>query len=189
MEETSARRRLSPEARRREILDAAAELLAEEGYRSVSIQAIADRAGLAKAGVRHHFPAKADVLIALLEDRDAQLIELITASQSGRFLSNRAILDAVVERNSGQREIIRLFAVLEAESRVPAHPAHTYFINRLSNARAMFRLAAEGLPDPDQAALEIQAYLTGLELLWLKDPAIPYVALWGKFADRLFGHP
>jgi AcrR family transcriptional regulator len=187
MDTTTSRRRLDPALRRRQILDAAAQLLVERGYRGVSIQDIADRAGLTKAGVRHHFPAKADVLLALLKDRDAQLLDLIgSASLDGADQSPRAVLDAVVRRNAGQREIIKLFIVLEAESLEPEHPAHAYFVERAARARDLFVEGAEGLPNPEEAALELFAFLNGVELLWVRDPDVPYVDLWNRFADRFF---
>ena len=37
---------------------------------------------------------------------------------------------ALVRRNASQPEIVRLFAVLEAESLAPSHPAHAYFALR-----------------------------------------------------------
>jgi AcrR family transcriptional regulator len=190
METAIPRRRLAPADRRREILDAAAGLFAEHGYRAVSIQDIADRAGLAKAGVRHHFPAKSDVVIALLEDRDAQLLMLIQSeSPDALSRSSRAIIDAVVDRNAGQRDIITLFTVLEAEAVDPEHPAHDYFVDRTARARSLFRLATEEFADPEQAALELIAFLTGVELLWVRDPQMPYVALWNRYADRFFSAP
>jgi AcrR family transcriptional regulator len=190
METAAPRRRLAPAERRRQILDAAGALIAERGYRGVSIQDIADRVGLAKAGVRHHFPAKADVVIALLEDRDAQLLMLIQADgRDGLPRPSRDVLDAVVERNAAQREIITLFTVLEAEALDPEHPAHNYFVERTARARRLFRMATETLPNPEQAALELIAFLTGVELLWVRDPSVPYVALWRDYADRFFRYP
>jgi hypothetical protein len=37
------------------------------------------------------------------------------------------------------------------------------------------------------AAIELLAFLDGLQLNWLRDPAIDFLAQWEGFADRFFG--
>ena len=45
----------------------ALDLFAAQGYQRTSLRAIADRLGLTKAAILYHFPAKEDLLLALLE--------------------------------------------------------------------------------------------------------------------------
>jgi len=52
---------------RQEILDAAEQLLADRGYHAVSVSDIARAAGCSKPSVLYHFPAKIDILGALME--------------------------------------------------------------------------------------------------------------------------
>ena len=54
------------------ILDAYADLLAEEGERFATVDAVAARAGVSKGGVLYHFPSK-DQLAAAVCDRLAVL--------------------------------------------------------------------------------------------------------------------
>lgn len=187
--ERPSRRRVAPAIRRAEILDAAARLIARHGYRGVSIQDIADEAGIAKAGLRHHFPVKTDLLVALLEDRDRSALEIAQGSDSSATGDARRVMDAVVARDVGNRELALLFTVLGAEALDPGHPAHAYFQRRLVSARALFARAAAGLPDPDLIALQTIAYLDGLQALWLRDPAVPVERLWRAFAERIYGPP
>lgn len=49
------------------ILDAASELFAEGGYDAVSMSAIAQRAGISKANIYHHFKTKSDLYAAVLQ--------------------------------------------------------------------------------------------------------------------------
>ena len=49
------------------ILAAAKDLFAESGFDAVSINAIADRAGVSKANVFHHFKSKNDLYLAVLK--------------------------------------------------------------------------------------------------------------------------
>ena len=50
--------------RRHEIIEAAVHEFIERGYEGASMQSIADRAGLTKGGVYHHFRGKEEILIA-----------------------------------------------------------------------------------------------------------------------------
>src|SRR4051794_36242328 len=48
------------------ILDVAQELLQTRGYNAISYQDIADRIGIRKASIHHHFPNKSDLAQALV---------------------------------------------------------------------------------------------------------------------------
>src|SRR4051794_14506975 len=65
-------RRLTPEQRREQILDAAAELFAERAYDEVSVEDIAKAAGVARGLVHHYFGVRKDVYLGLLEQLEAQ---------------------------------------------------------------------------------------------------------------------
>ncbi len=56
-----------PDARQA-VLDAAGELFTEAGYAATTTRAIAERAGLRQASLYYHFPAKEDILAALLAE-------------------------------------------------------------------------------------------------------------------------
>jgi AcrR family transcriptional regulator len=182
------RRRLKPELRRAEILSTATRLIAERGYNGVSIQAIADACGIAKSGVLHHFPDKASILIGVLEARDER-DRGIAVRPAGEMLDRetaRARMDQLVLNNFEQREIIHLFTVLSSEALDPSHPAHDYFNRRLELTRAALRDGcANWHPDPQRLADQTLAFLDGLQLMWLRDPSLPYATLWADFADRI----
>jgi AcrR family transcriptional regulator len=73
--------RLPPEERREQLLDATLELIAENGYESVSMEGIARRAGVTKPVVYDLFGSLTDLLEALLEREEEralnQLAELM----------------------------------------------------------------------------------------------------------------
>jgi AcrR family transcriptional regulator len=58
--------RRAPDEARRQILDAAENLLAENGLAAVQVRAIATRVGMTDAGVNHHFGTRDRLLEALL---------------------------------------------------------------------------------------------------------------------------
>ncbi|MEE6163354.1 MULTISPECIES: TetR/AcrR family transcriptional regulator [unclassified Mycolicibacterium] len=67
------RRRLPPAERRAGLLDAASTLFVEHGVAGTSIDDVADRAGVSKGAVYHHFASKDD-LVAAVEQRFATSI-------------------------------------------------------------------------------------------------------------------
>jgi len=60
-------RRLSPEARRQSIVDAAVELILETGHSSCTLEQVAARAGISKALIYKYFPRREELLKALME--------------------------------------------------------------------------------------------------------------------------
>jgi len=68
---TPKRRRLPPEQRRAQLLDAAGDLFAERGYEEVSVEDIARAAGVQRGLVHHYFGGRKDVYLALVERLDA----------------------------------------------------------------------------------------------------------------------
>ena len=64
--------RLDPSQRREQILDAANTLFAERAYDEVSIEDIANAAGVTRGLVHHYFGGRKDVYVALLERLGAQ---------------------------------------------------------------------------------------------------------------------
>lgn len=70
-----ARRRLPVEQRRAQILDAAGELFAENGYNAVSTLAVARACGVSEGLLFHHFPSKAEMYAAVVARRLDRLDE------------------------------------------------------------------------------------------------------------------
>jgi AcrR family transcriptional regulator len=60
---------------RARLLDAAAEMLGEQGYAATSMRAVAERAGARLSLVHYHFGSKRGLLVALLEHLTASLLE------------------------------------------------------------------------------------------------------------------
>lgn len=69
---TQAQRRESTRAR---ILACTAECLLERGYAATTVSAVQERAGLARGTVQHHFPTRAELLIAATTEVVDQRLE------------------------------------------------------------------------------------------------------------------
>lgn len=197
------RSRLPQPERRRMIMEATCALIAERGFWGLSMQDVADRCGLTVPGLLHHVGSKPALLIAVLQHRDVEDSrslrarlgvdeqhmpdEWSAAGPSGVDL--RRLCSATMRRNAGQPEMVRLFAVLEAESLDRSHPAHDYFAARQQRVITAFSALAADLTDrPDLLARHIVAMMDGLQLQWLRAPdAIDLVAEWEAAAAVLFG--
>jgi AcrR family transcriptional regulator len=80
---SAPRRRLSAEARRQVILDAALEAFAEGGFSETSLETVASRAGVSKALIYEHFQSKRELHQALLETYVLEMLVKITGALAG----------------------------------------------------------------------------------------------------------
>lgn len=85
-------RQLSPRAlgKCQAALTAAAQLFREHGYAEVSMDAVADGAGISKATLYSYFPGKRELFSAvILEEGDRQSADLLAPAKSGESLRTR----------------------------------------------------------------------------------------------------
>jgi AcrR family transcriptional regulator len=199
------RTRMPAEERRRQIIDSATAIIAERGYWGLSIQDVADSCGLTVNGVLHHMGSKDGLLIAVLDRRDladlrvlAELLgvksptsawtpEELTALAYEHGIGLRQMCRAIVARNAGQPEIVRLYCVLEAESLSPDHPAHSYFTERQRVALDGFAQLAPAGTDARALGSHLLAVMDGLQLQWLRDPAVDLVTAWDQIVAEIDG--
>jgi AcrR family transcriptional regulator len=73
----------SGDATRRNVLAAAAELVAMEGAGKLTLDAVAERALLSKGGILHHFATKDSLIAAMIEDVVAQFEADLTRHMQG----------------------------------------------------------------------------------------------------------
>lgn len=99
-------------ARRREILLAALNAFAEQGFRATSMREIAEMVGLSQAGLLHHFSSKNELLEEVLRLRDEE--QRAFNERFGRRDGLNAVryLIDLVELNARQVELVRLYTVL-----------------------------------------------------------------------------
>ena len=80
------------------ILDAAEELLAEQGYEAATLKAIGERAGIPTASVYHYFADRYQVDAELAQRHARRLNERVTAAQANsRARTLRGAIDAVID--------------------------------------------------------------------------------------------
>ncbi len=95
-------RKRQPEVVRHNLLVSAARLAAEQGLAAVTVQAVAEAAGVTKGGLFHHFPTKEVLLVGmfgdLLEQLDAQLDALMAADPEPYGSFTRAYVDCALQQ-------------------------------------------------------------------------------------------
>ncbi|HWV48865.1 MAG TPA: TetR/AcrR family transcriptional regulator [Microbacterium sp.] len=165
--------------KRARIVSDAMALFATEGYGDTSLREIAEKVGVSKSTLMHHYPTKEALLGAVLAERDrsipsrASYIPAETASGELRGMPSGAADNMVTAPG-----LIEVYAVLSCEAVPVTHPAHEYFRERFTRTIAqfaeLFRAAqTEGaLPahrDPEHEAIWLVALWDGLQYQWLYD--------------------
>ena len=100
-------------ATRRNVLLAAAELVEREGVSRLTLDAVAERAGLSKGGILHHFATKDSLVAAMIEDLVTQFEEDLTrhmAGESGPGSFARAFLRACLDPDGALTRTLKVSA-------------------------------------------------------------------------------
>jgi AcrR family transcriptional regulator len=179
-------RRLSPEARRAEIIATAHDLIAEEGYRSLSLREVARRCGMSAPGLMHHFPDMPSLLEAVLEARDLSDMASITGTLAADATFDD-VVDAALTYYANETGV-RSFDALEAEAIDPKHPAHRYFIDRDELVFEAVRPVIEReFEDPERVTALLRLLADGMRLRHMRDPeGYSMRAQWDTVRDALY---
>ncbi len=162
-------------ARQQEILVAAGEIFASDGYRGGSLRDVAKTLGVSPGAILHHFGSKEQLLVAVLADRDEHSRDAVASYLD--YNDTVGSLRAIVADNEAKPGLMRLFTTLAAEAVSPEHPAHAFFAERYARItgfiadgldREGFR-SSSGATNAEIASL-VLATMDGLQLQWLMQP-------------------
>jgi len=170
------------EARRARIIEVATSLLSRNGSRGTSLNQIASAAGVSQTGLLHHFPTKEHLLHAVLDSRDEYENALLWRNGPDPGLGVFDVVADVVGDWPEQPDLVGLVAILVAENvgreaalkdRLTSKYRET--VARLEETLVSARSRGEIRADVDLhgKAIEILAFLSGLEMAWLVDNEIP----------------
>jgi AcrR family transcriptional regulator len=98
--------------RRDELLDAAEDLLCDQGSAALTLAAVADRAGVSKGGLLYHFGTK-EALIKGMVERLIEEFDDLMGSQSGETYTERYLGATMTAVRSGR---LRRWAVVTGAS-------------------------------------------------------------------------
>jgi AcrR family transcriptional regulator len=106
-ERPRARRRLPPEQRREEVIEVAAAVFAEKGYRAANITDIVERAGIGRGTFYLYFDSKQDVFLEIIERYFSGFEELLATNQKKLASAITAKENAVLVWRQNMLEILR----------------------------------------------------------------------------------
>lgn len=172
--------RSATEEKRREILLVALDVFGKKGSSKATLEEIADRVGLTRAGILHHFKSKRGLLLEAIKFRDINDLENLENKKMphGKELF-RHLVDTITI-NVQRPGIIRTFVTLSSESVTDDNPGSDYFSNRYDALRgeimdALVDIAKErevniDLEDARRASSAIIGLMDGVQLQWLLEP-------------------
>jgi len=174
---------------RTRILEAGAAVFAEQGYRSASLDKVAERAGLTKGAVYWHFASKQDLFLAILDHHLSAQTRLLPRQLDRVLRSDEpesALADLLADRfrlpgEDDGRPMLFLEFVLsgrEPEVRERLRKMHGLMLDGaaacISELQRAGRIRSD--LDPQAVSLMVDALLKGLVVEWLIDP--------GRAGDR-----
>ena len=160
------------EAKRSEILHAALEIFAAEGYRGTSLRKVAARCNLSLPGLMHYFDSKEDLLTQVLRMRDE------TARMRQDERTSPESYREIIREGARTPGLVELFVSMAAAAGDPRHPAHGHFAERYPLIRGQVAAFLRGCMDegwmrsdvpPDRLAALFVAVADGIQMQWLVD--------------------
>ncbi|MFI5623532.1 TetR/AcrR family transcriptional regulator [Nocardioides sp. NPDC051685] len=174
-EKAGGLRAVARDAVRQRLADVAMDLFAEHGFETVTVEQIAERAGVSARTVHRYFPAKEDMVIGMLEAnggfvRDALLARPV---DEPALLSLRAAYTALVRR--GPHDESRDRTAMRLLSSTPSLRARNVE-KHLVWAELLTPIVAERLDGDDtplRASVLVETSLTAFQqsmIAWADDP-------------------
>jgi AcrR family transcriptional regulator len=174
-DDKAPRRYAKGEAKRREILNTALDLIGQRGYGASTLQEIADAVGLTKAGVLHYFESREELIASILRERDEVTSAASVASLEGEPAGMLEMLLQASVLNTTTPGLVELYSRLVVDAAGPDHPAHAYIDDRYDQvvsavaeeaATKSLVDASTGQLDPETFARVVVAISDGLQLQW-----------------------
>jgi len=160
-----------------ELLRVAYRLMATKGMHNMTLQDVADEAGMSKANVVYHYKTKENLVLTSMEwvlERVAARVAEATASVSGREAKVKAMIDAIFRDPRRNRTFYVVYAELIAHSCRNGRFAE---VNRRFRAivigeyEAVIRSTDGKSPRTvAREAIVVRALIDGLFLQWLEEP-------------------
>jgi AcrR family transcriptional regulator len=175
---TSTRVRMSPEDRRAQLLELGAKLLATRTLDEISIELLAEEAGISRGLLYHYFGNKQEFHVAVVR----QAVEELFAITAPRDLvdpleqlsvSLGAYLDYVSENYTGYVSLIRAAAGGNEELRAIYQEARRALTDRIFEIAGPEELAALGVEDSPATRLLVDGWAAMVETVvvaWVEDP-------------------
>lgn len=180
------------ETTRTRIVGAAAALFYEHGLRSVSVDAIADRAGVTKRTLYYHFESKDELIAAYLAARDAPTVERYRDWLGGddRPLPERIITMFSALAKHADRPKWRGCGFTRAAVELAGQPGHPAVAMAADHKKRFEhwlteQLRGSGVSDPGLVGRQVMILLEGAIAQMLIHRDVSYAMAAGKAAAAL----
>lgn len=164
-------------ARQEELLRVAYRLMAAKGMHRMTLQDVADAAGMSKANVVYHYKTKEDLVLTTMQwvlERVAARVVEATGSAVGRDAKVRAMIDAIFVDPQRNRTFYVVYAELIAQSsrnrRFAALNGWFRDIVTGQYAAVIGSTSDRSETSVAEAAMVVRALIDGLFLQWLEEP-------------------
>jgi AcrR family transcriptional regulator len=191
---TTGRVRMSPESRREQLLDLGTRLLADQPLEEISIELLADEAGISRGLLYHYFGSLQEFHVAVVRRAVADLFATTAPRDVGDpieqlSVSLGAYLDYVAENHTGYVSLVRAAAGGNEELRAIYLDARRALTDRIFEIAGPDQLAALGVVDSPATRLLVDGWAAMVEnvvVAWVADPhALPREDLLKRLALAL----
>lgn len=169
------RTRLSPDERRAQLIDLGARMLAQRPLEQISVDDIADQAGVSRGLLFHYFGSKSEFHLAIVRHTSEQLLARTEPPESDDpILMLRAVIgayvDYVTENRTTYVSLLRGTASGDPQMRDVFEQTRD-----IMAARTLDQLPMIGLVRTPQVELAARGWIAFVEeatISWLREPAI-----------------
>ncbi|GGL10979.1 AcrR family transcriptional regulator [Curtobacterium luteum] len=161
--------------RRAQILDQVIRMVAEQGVDASSLRSVAESLGITHAALRHYFPSRDELLLAVYHEHEVR-----EQGAPDRVKSAVGDMRDSAVRNRAVPGLVQLYTTLSADAVQEGHPATREFVRerftglRAELAESIASDQAAGRIRPDLDAVDLAslciAASDGLQVQWLLDP-------------------
>jgi AcrR family transcriptional regulator len=175
---TTGRVRMSPESRREQLLDLGTRLLATRTLDEISIELLADEAGISRGLLYHYFHSLQEFHVAVVK-RAVEDLFAITAPRDladpleQLSVSLGAYVDYVSENYTGYVSLVRAASGGNEELRAIYQAARNALTDRIFDIAGAEELAALGVVDNPATRLLADGWAAMVEnvvIAWVEDP-------------------
>jgi TetR/AcrR family transcriptional regulator, fatty acid metabolism regulator protein len=167
----------APSTKQEEVLRVAYRLMATKGMHRMTLQDVADAAGMSKANVVYHYKTKEDLVLTAMQwvlERVAARVVDATSSAVGRDEKIRAMIDAIFLDPQRNRDFYIVYAELIAHSSRNGRFAalNGWFREIVTGQYAAVIGSTDGRSKKAvaESAMVVRALIDGLFLQWLEEP-------------------
>ncbi|MCZ4079526.1 TetR/AcrR family transcriptional regulator [Rhodococcus sp. H36-A4] len=197
------RTRLSPEDRRAQLIALGTDMLSERPLEQISVEDIADQAGVSRGLLFHYFASKRDFHLAIVRETSNTMLERTAPDTSLEPLellreSVANYVDYVTENRDTYISLLRGTVGGDADMREVFEQTRTTMADR--TVTQLYKLDIEPTPTIRLAVRGWIAFVEEATISWLRDPevsreevidlnvaALPAVALTPDMSTALFG--